>query len=129
MNILDKMAESQIEAAIERGDLRDLPGEGKPLELDDTSMIPEELRAAYRLLKNAGYLPPEVQLRREIATAEQLLLQTQDETCTEYAKARARLEMLRLRLNTHGGGSRNLQLEDEYFRKLLLDRMERDKLP
>ena len=127
MNILDKMAESQIEAAIERGDLRGLPGEGKPLELDDTSMIPEELRAAYRLLKNAGYLPPEAQLRREIATAEQLLLRTEDEACAEYAKARARLEMLRLRLNTHGVGGRNLQLEDEYFRKLL-DRMERDKL-
>ncbi len=128
MNIFDKLAESQIEAAIERGELRDLPGEGKPLALDDTSMIPEALRAVYRLLKNAGYLPPEVQLRRDIATAEQLLLQTEDAACAEYAKARARLEILRLRLHIHGGSSGHLQLEDEYYRKLL-DRMERNDLP
>ncbi|CDI03677.1 hypothetical protein BN873_610074 [Candidatus Competibacter denitrificans Run_A_D11] len=57
MNLLDQIAEARIQAAIDQGELRDLPGQGKPLQLDDDSAIPEELRVAYRILKNAGFLP------------------------------------------------------------------------
>lgn len=60
MNLLDQLAETRIQEAIERGDLRDLPGAGQPLILADDSAISEVLRAAYRLLKNAGFLPPEL---------------------------------------------------------------------
>ena len=60
MNPIDQLAEARIQEAIDRGELRGLPGEGRPLQLDDDSAIPEELRAAYRLLKNAGFLPPEL---------------------------------------------------------------------
>ncbi len=42
MNPLDQIAEARIREAIDRGELRDLPGEGKPLRLDDDSAIPEE---------------------------------------------------------------------------------------
>ena len=44
MTIIDQMAEAQIEQAIARGELNDLPGQGKPLQLEDDSMIPEEFR-------------------------------------------------------------------------------------
>ena len=43
-----------------------MPGEGKPLELDDDAHIPEDLRVAYQILKNAGYVPPEVDNLRQI---------------------------------------------------------------
>jgi hypothetical protein len=46
MNLLDQIAEARIQAAIDQGELRDLPGQGKPLQLDDDSAIPEELRVA-----------------------------------------------------------------------------------
>ena len=124
MNIVDKIAETQIEAAIERGELSNLPGEGKPLSLDDDSMVPPELRAAYRLLKNAGFLPPELQLRRDISDAEQLLRQIDDQSSAEYFRARAKLEMMRIRLDASRGRSANFQLETYYYQKLLA-RMEK----
>jgi len=58
MTLLGQIAERQILQAAQRGEFDDLPGAGRPLQLDDDALIPEELRAGYRLLKNAGYLPP-----------------------------------------------------------------------
>ena len=58
---LARAAEARIGEAVARGEFRDLPGAGKPLPEEGLSAVPEELRAAYRVLKNAGYLPPEAQ--------------------------------------------------------------------
>lgn len=55
MLALEIIAERKIEEAIERGEFDDLPGAGHPLDLDDLDpSLPEELRLAYRILKNAG---------------------------------------------------------------------------
>ena len=116
MNLLDQIAEARIQEAIERGELRELPGEGRPLRLDDDSAIPEELRAAYRILKNAGFLPPELQLRKEVREAEQLLQQLPE---SERSRARARLELLQLRLAASHRQPINLLLEDHYRQRLL----------
>ena len=116
MNLLDQIAEARIQEAIERGELRGLPGECRPLRLDDDSAIPEELRVAYRLLKNAGFLPPELQLRKEVREAEQLLQQMPE---SERSRARARLELLQLRLAASRRQPINLLLEDHYRQRLL----------
>ena len=116
MNLLDQIAEARIQEAIERGEFRDLPGAGRPLRLDDDSAIPEELRAAYRILKNAGFLPPELQLRKEAREAEQLLQQLPE---SERSRARARLELLQLRLAASRRQPINLLLEDRYRQRLL----------
>jgi hypothetical protein len=58
--MLGFIAEQRIAEAIANGELDDLPGTGKALELDDDALVPEELRVAYRILKNAGVAPPEV---------------------------------------------------------------------
>ena len=116
MNPLDRIAEARIREAIERGELRGLPGEGKPLQLDDDSAIPEELRVAYRILKNAGFLPPELQLRKEVREAEQLLHQLPE---SERSRARARLEWLQLQLAANRRQPINLLLEDRYRQRLL----------
>jgi len=120
MNTLDQIAETRIQEAIERGELRDLPGEGKPLSLDDDSAVPEELRVAYRVLKNAGFLPPELQLRKEVCEAEQLLQQLPE---SARSRARARLELLQLRLAASRRQPINLLLED-YYRQRLLERLD-----
>lgn len=116
MYLLDQIAEARIQEAIERGDLHGLQGEGKPLHLDDDSAIPEELRAAYRILKNAGFLPPELQLRKELRQAEQLLQQLPE---SERSCARVRIELLQLRLATSRRQPLNLLLEDRYRQRLL----------
>jgi len=72
--MLDFIAEQRIAEAITRGELDDLPGAGQPLDLSDDALIPEELRLAYRILKNAGYVPPEVETLNEIAALERIAL-------------------------------------------------------
>ncbi len=70
--MLDFLAERRIAEAIANGELDELPGEGRPLDLEDDALVPEELRLAYRVLKNAGFVPPEVQTLNEIAELERL---------------------------------------------------------
>ena len=72
--MLNFIAEQRIAEALAKGELEDLPGAGRPLDLDDDKLVPEELRLAYRILKNAGYVPPEVETLREIAELERLAL-------------------------------------------------------
>ena len=73
MRLLQTIAEARIREAIARGELDDLPGRGKRLHLEDLSRVPEDLRAGYLLLKSAGVLPEEMQVRKEMVTLEALL--------------------------------------------------------
>jgi hypothetical protein len=56
-----------IRDAMARGEFDNLPGHGKPLNLDSYFSAPEDLRMAWSVLRNAGYLPEEVQLMKDIA--------------------------------------------------------------
>lgn len=58
MNIFDCLAEERIRQAIAQGQLSGLPGEGRPLVLDDDLLVPAEVRMGNRILRNAGYVPP-----------------------------------------------------------------------
>ena len=73
MEIFSKIAEQKIREAIERGDLDHLENSGRPLNLEDETWIPEDLRSAYRVLKNAGCIPPELELRKEVLNLRELL--------------------------------------------------------
>lgn len=77
--MFQRIVEERIRQAQSEGLFDDLPGKGRPLALDDDSMIASELRASYRILRNAGILPPEMQLRREISGLRQLLEEVQEE--------------------------------------------------
>jgi len=94
------LAERRIEEALARGEFDDLPGAGRPLELDDDPLVPEELRVAYRILKNAGYVPPEVQTLNEIAGLERLIARD-DVDAAAHAKAVKKLALLRAQIE-HG---------------------------
>ena len=120
MGLFDRLAEARIQKAIERGDLDDLPGAGKPLALEDNTLVPEELRVAYRILRNAGYVPEEVRVRGSIAELERLISRLDGE---EHAHALRRLELLRARLSAQRGGRVNLQIEDQY-RQQVLERLQ-----
>lgn len=73
MNVFTKIAEQRIREAIEHGEFDNLEGAGRPLNLEDDTWIPEDLRAAYRVLKNAGCIPPELELRKEVLNLRELL--------------------------------------------------------
>ena len=51
MDIFGKLAEERIQKAADRGDFDDLPGRGRPLQLEDDSHVPEELRLPTKSLK------------------------------------------------------------------------------
>ncbi len=120
MGLLQQLAEARIREAIEAGELDDLAGRGQPLKLDDDRLVPEELRAGYRLLKNAGCLPPELVLRREIASVRELLAAARCDT--ERHRAERRLELLTMQL-VHGRG-RGIGAAAHGYRSQLLGRLD-----
>jgi Domain of unknown function (DUF1992) len=93
MALFDLLAERKIAEAVSRGELDDLPGAGRPLELDEDKSIPEDLRVAYRILKNAGFVPPEVARLRQIADLERLVKEGGD--AAEKEKLLQKIALLR----------------------------------
>jgi hypothetical protein len=115
MQALDQLVERRIAEAAARGEFDDLPGAGRPLDLDDDRLVPDELRVAYRLMKNAGYVPDEVRLYGEIGSVGQLLREaTRDD---ERAAASARLRLLLERL---GATRANAVLTEAWYLQRLL---------
>jgi hypothetical protein len=78
----DKLVESLIKEAQERGEFDNLPGKGKPIDLTSYFETPEDVRLAQSVLKNAGITPPEVQLLKEIAQLKELLTLTREDQKT-----------------------------------------------
>ncbi|WP_026331398.1 DUF1992 domain-containing protein [Thioalkalivibrio sp. ALE11] len=117
------LSEAQIEAqladAARRGEFDDLPGAGRPLELDDDRDVPEDMRMAFRIMKNSGYVPEEVRLRGEIASVEALLREAEDSAGRERHSRRLRVLLDRLaRERGRSGGDAGLATESGYFRAL-----------
>jgi DnaJ family protein C protein 28 len=61
-----KLVEDQIKEAMARGEFANLPGAGKPLDLAENPHTPEELRLAYKILKDSGHAPLWIELHKEI---------------------------------------------------------------
>lgn len=101
MWLLDQWAERHITDALRRGEFDNLPGQGEPLVLDDDSAVPEELRSGYRLLKNAGCLPPELEQRKEAIALADILKGIRRED-VRYQELRRRLTLLELKLQQAG---------------------------
>jgi hypothetical protein len=100
VGLLDQWAEDRIRAAVARGELQGLPGEGRPLQFEDDLLVPTELRMAYRILRNAGAVPPEIAALRE---ANDLAVSAAGEVDEGRRRAAlGRLEVLLLKLEAGG---------------------------
>ena len=100
MLLLHHLVEQRIAQAVAEGAFDDLPGQGKPLDLDDAPLVPEELRVAHRILRNAGYLPPELADCREITELGALMRCAVSED--DRKRASTRLALLCARLEAAG---------------------------
>lgn len=69
----DRIVESIIQQAMERGEFDNLPSKGKPIDLTEYFETPEEVRLAHSVLKNAGMTSREVELLKEIAELKEAL--------------------------------------------------------
>lgn len=101
MGMMSWLVEQRIQESMRNGEFRDLPGHGKPLELEDLSGVPEELRMSFKIMKNSGLVPEEVSLRAECVTLEGLLAACHNSGGPETSEGkaiRAKLSLKRLRL-------------------------------
>ncbi|MFH1135585.1 MAG: DnaJ family domain-containing protein [Pseudomonadota bacterium] len=115
--IIAKIAEQKIREAQERGEFDNLPGRGEPLDLPDLTGVPDELRMAYTILKNAGCAPPELQLKKEIIQIEDLLSSLQDEK--EKYRQIKKLNFLVTKLNHLRPRPVNLEEHERYYERVV----------
>jgi hypothetical protein len=87
-----------IEEWLAENDGEDLPGKGKPLNLDEYFNWPEDLRLGYSILKNSGYVPEEVEQLREIKRLEEELRICSDATRRIRLERKLREEQVNLSL-------------------------------
>ena len=117
MYLLTRIAERKISQAIEDGRLNFAKCKNMPLPKDDDMQVPDDLKIAYKILKNAGYLPPEIEAKKEIQTLEEMIARTEDEHVR--LKQMKKLNVLLLKLETTRKSPTNLAAQDDYYRKVV----------
>jgi hypothetical protein len=117
INAIRLIAERKISEAIRKGQLDIEAWRNRPLPVTNDSLVPEELRMAHKILKNAGYLPPEIESKKEIQQIEDLLVNCED----EYTRVKQlkKLNYLVMKLNTMKGDVVNIESQEKYFRQVV----------
>lgn len=115
--VLSIIAEEKIREAMDNGEFDNLEGQGKPLVFQDDSMVPPELRLAYKLLRNSGHAPPEIQTEKEINNIKELLANMDDER--ERVVQIQKLNMLVGKLNMSRRRPVNLEASEVYYDRVV----------
>lgn len=122
LSYFSRIVEQRINEAQKAGAFDNLPGKGRPLKLEDQSWVPDDLRMAYHILKNAHILPPEAELRKEIYILEDLLKHVEDEGERKAMLKSVQSKMIRLDLLKR----RSLSMETiRYYGSKLVHRFSR----
>jgi len=111
------IAERRISEALENGTMDIAAWRNKPLPMTNDNLVPDELRMAYKILKNAGYLPPEIETKKQIQQIEDLLSTCED----EHTKVRQlkKLNYLIVKLSAMKGDAVNIESQEEYYRRVV----------
>ncbi len=113
----DRIIEERIRRAQQKGEFENLEGAGKPLLFENDGHVADELRLAYKILKNADCLPPEIKLKKEIERTEDLLSGMED-TAERYRTLK-KLNFLIMKLNSIGDGPIEFEVPQKYSGKLV----------
>ncbi len=113
----EKIVEERIRRALAQGEFDHLPGNGRPLELEEDGCVPEDLRLAYKILKNADCLPPEIELRKDIRKTEELL-EAMPDTVEKY-QVMKKLNFLILKLNALRRTPVNFEMPQHYSSRVV----------
>ncbi len=116
LSAIQIIAERRIEEALREGLLQVDHWRNRPLPEEDLRLVPEDLRMAYKILKNAGYLPPEVEARKEIHRLEELIAATEDEH-TRVSQLR-KLDFLIMKLNRMRTRPCTIEADSDYHRRI-----------
>ena len=108
----ERIVEERIKKAQKKGAFENLPGKGKPLPEEDMN-IPEDIRLAYKILKNADCVPPELEVKKEIRNTQELL-SGMGATSEKY-KVLKKLNLLIMKLNSMRSGSIQFDVPQHYL--------------
>jgi hypothetical protein len=111
-----KIVEHRIKEAQDNGEFDNLTGRGEPLELADDGHVPEDLRLAYKILKNADFLPPELEEKKKIRQMEDMLKDVPDER--EKYRLIKKINYRIMKLNMMGKKSPLFEEEQIYYKKI-----------
>ncbi len=117
MDSFTRIAEQRISKAIDDGSLDFSRWKNKPLPKDDDLAVPAEFRMAYKVLKNAGYLPPELEDKKEVRRLEELIKRTDDEH--QKIKQMRKLSVLLARIEARRGRPVNIELQSDYHTRIV----------
>ncbi len=117
MDSLARIAEQKILQAMEKGELTSERLKNKPLPLDDDRFVPDDLKMAYKILKNSGYLPPEIEEKKEVQRLEELILATEDEH--ERVKQMKKLDLLLMKIDAKRSRPTSIVSQDAYYQKVV----------
>jgi len=117
MDSIAFIAEQKIAQAMQERDLNSPKWKNKPLPLEDDRFVPDDLKMAYKILKNSGYLPPEIEDRKEVKRLEELIAATEDEH--ERLKQMKKLNVLLMKIDAGRSFSSNIADQKEYYRKVV----------
>ena len=117
LDALYRIAEQRIAKAIEEGTLKTEGWKNRPLPLEDNSFVPEDLKMAYKVLKNSGYVPPEVETRKEIQKLEDLILKTEESHVR--IKQMRKLDVLMRKIDAQRSRPASIEHDDVYYRKIV----------
>jgi len=120
MSIFEKIAERRIEEAMAKGEFDNLSCKNKPLDLNDMDYVPEELRLSYKILKNAGIIPEELELKKHIYSLRDLLNACADED--ERKKLKATITEKQLRYNMLME-SKGVKVIDPFYQDKILEKL------
>jgi len=112
----EKIVEKRILKAQKKGEFENLFGTGKPLVFEGNGFVSEELRLAYKILKNADCVPPEIELKKEIKQTEDLLV-GMHETSEKY-RILKNMNFLIMKLNSIRNTSIAHEMPQVYTEKL-----------
>ena len=112
----EKIVEERIRRAQKKGEFDNLQHAGQPLAFEEDRHIPEELRLAHKILKNADCLPPEIEIKKEIQRTEDLLTHMAD--TTQRYRMLKKLNFLIMKLNTIRNSSAEFDVPQQYENKL-----------
>ena len=117
MDSLAFIAEQRIAEAMRERDLNSPKWKNKPLPLEDDRFVPDDLKMAYKILKNSGYLPPEIEERKEIKKLEDLIACTEDEH--ERLKQMKKLNILMMKIDSKRSTTSSITSQHDYYRQVV----------
>jgi hypothetical protein len=117
MDSLYLIAEQKITQAMKEKDFNSPKWKNKPLPLDDDRFVPDDLKMAYKILKNSGYLPPEIEDRKEVKKLEDLIACTEDEH--DRLKQMKKLNVLLMKIDARRSSPTSITSQHDYYQQVV----------